>query len=927
MAKGTKQKGKVKQADEPKATRGSARRARGAEQEGEEEETLAGGASSAALPVVTPPTPPPAMQGDDIHGRSLGAWGARGGSWEASTNTNSWLVQSQLINQPPLPRSPAPNPPNNADYGNMAEPRHSPSIVGGTFTQVRNSFGYESEEQHGHGWRRPTADQTATTNTAAPSALHSPALRNTSMPAPTSFADAEAAHAEIRKKKATSASEAAKRMESGNPSAKRDSAQAHRPISTGKGTGPPSTVLPEETRAPPLYKYTTQPAWMQWGAGQRRNAQLQPQAQPQKQPKQRPPPKHKKANASWQHWGKMAPARPATPSDESSEEDWEDDEEEWEEDQWGRGGHAAPQHGGGGWGIGNGGGGKGGHAHPAAQGGRPTGGRGDPAGGGGWEGTGGGGGWGGTGGGGGWGNDTGGWDNPSTVRFQDGWDHPGSSQQHLERGRGVGRGAGGTEWPPASKVTFAPSVEDAGGSRNVLSSKQRTQIFNSLLNADLQQKANQPTQAQSQSHGAWGTGDGWDPQPMPQGKKKSKYKQDEAGPWGAWGSPEDDWGGHPPGKKSSKHKDDWGMQQDDSWGGQPTGKKPSKHKDDWGMQQDDGWGGSGAAGGLGMGDNAWGGTGGAWGAQDDDNDNGWGGTNNADQSWGGWIEESSGKRGAGGTWGDDGWDDEMKGDDQRVRFTSGGQANSTMSNTMAMAAHGSRSLTATAMHNIPSKNILLDTVNVKFLDSGVAYGLGALGLHKFVQSGERGALFTNAAFRLPDQPTQPVFDWVAFDMLQNTMDKTLQESVAFYDPGQIVLVFVYLPSHTGNSVAIWRRKIPVPGNIRMKLKKELSVVKKGLRPEKDYVIILDEIPKQKTSPKSKRTSKAPTQDRTPSIANPNGKLLTKQLQAQLQSQQPAIGAQKANSSKAKISKAKTPQAQAKPVKTKKRRWWHIFSNL
>ena len=109
-----------------------------------------------------------------------------------------------------------------------------------------------------------------------------------------------------------------------------------------------------------------------------------------------------------------------------------------------------------------------------------------------------------------------------------------------------------------------------------------------------------------------------------------------------------------------------------------------------------------------------------------------------------------------------------------------------------------------------------------------------------MQSRERGALFVNAAFRLPDQPTQPVFDWVTFDTLQNTMDKTLQESVAFYDPGQIVLVFVYLPSHTGNSVAIWRRKIPVPGNVRLMLQKELGIVKKGLRPAKDYVLFVEE---------------------------------------------------------------------------------------
>ncbi|KAF6762578.1 hypothetical protein DFP72DRAFT_802191 [Ephemerocybe angulata] len=122
----------------------------------------------------------------------------------------------------------------------------------------------------------------------------------------------------------------------------------------------------------------------------------------------------------------------------------------------------------------------------------------------------------------------------------------------------------------------------------------------------------------------------------------------------------------------------------------------------------------------------------------------------------------------------------------------------------------------------------------------VSYGLGALGLSKFIQTRERGALFTNAAFRLPDHPTQPVFDWVNFDILQKTMDKTLQESVAFYDPAQIVLVFIYLPSPTGNSVAIWRRKLPIPGNIRRLLQNDLDAVKKQLRPVRDYVLYLEE---------------------------------------------------------------------------------------
>lgn len=113
-------------------------------------------------------------------------------------------------------------------------------------------------------------------------------------------------------------------------------------------------------------------------------------------------------------------------------------------------------------------------------------------------------------------------------------------------------------------------------------------------------------------------------------------------------------------------------------------------------------------------------------------------------------------------------------------------------------------------------------------------------LSKFLETRERGALFTNASFRLPDHPTQPIFDWVTFDVLCNTLDKTLQESVGFYDPAQIVIVFVYLPSHTGNSVAIWRRKLPVPGNVRRMYQPQIDIVKKSLRQPKDYVVYLEE---------------------------------------------------------------------------------------
>jgi hypothetical protein len=72
------------------------------------------------------------------------------------------------------------------------------------------------------------------------------------------------------------------------------------------------------------------------------------------------------------------------------------------------------------------------------------------------------------------------------------------------------------------------------------------------------------------------------------------------------------------------------------------------------------------------------------------------------------------------------------------------------------------------------------------------------------------------------------------------MDRTLQESVAFYDPTVQVIVFVLLPSKSGNSVAMWRRKIIVPNNTRLKLQREINIAMAGLRKEQDYVVHVDE---------------------------------------------------------------------------------------
>ncbi|KAJ3511288.1 hypothetical protein NMY22_g15693 [Coprinellus aureogranulatus] len=390
----------------------------------------------------------------------------------------------------------------------------------------------------------------------------------------------------------------------------------------------------------------------------------------------------------------------------------------------------------------------------------------------------------------------------------------------------------------------------------------------------------------------------------------------------------------------------------DGWDPPPGDGKPKKKSKKNESQQQNEWENS---------NNLWSAPGGGgWGGEEMDEDDGL--TGGGDQSWAAWKAEAQNDPGWGATGGWDGgggtWGDAIE-NDHKVRFAQGGggaaawgvgnQSYTSMSHTMSMA-QGSHGLPVGAMHKgAAARNSHMPpqpaVENVKCLESGgmafgpvtnaffntnrpakdrfhwmfppdkddhvaltmaaiqgATYGLGALGLTKFLET---------------HHPNQPVFDWLNFDALQNTMDKTLQESVAFYDPAQIVIVFVYLPSHTGNSVAIWRRKIPVPGNVRRMYQQQIDMTKKGLRQPKDYVVFVEELPpKRKTGPK--RQSKAPTHDQTPSIANPRGKLLTKQLQAQLHAQQwpgtvptekegKAILQSKAKESKAKDSKLKEHQ--------------------
>ena len=113
-----------------------------------------------------------------------------------------------------------------------------------------------------------------------------------------------------------------------------------------------------------------------------------------------------------------------------------------------------------------------------------------------------------------------------------------------------------------------------------------------------------------------------------------------------------------------------------------------------------------------------------------------------------------------------------------------------------------------------------------------------LQLQRFLETHKRGALFVNVDYSAPESPREPAFDWVTIDQLKDTLDKILQESVALYDPTKQVIVFIFLLSKSGNSMAIWRRKIPVPGVLRAAYKDPVAEIMAELQP--NYPVYVEE---------------------------------------------------------------------------------------
>ncbi|KAG8705529.1 hypothetical protein FRC08_001631 [Ceratobasidium sp. 394] len=118
---------------------------------------------------------------------------------------------------------------------------------------------------------------------------------------------------------------------------------------------------------------------------------------------------------------------------------------------------------------------------------------------------------------------------------------------------------------------------------------------------------------------------------------------------------------------------------------------------------------------------------------------------------------------------------------------------------------------------------------IKSVDA-MARELALYGLDQYLACGIKGAIMTNAGYHVPEWPESPAYDWITFDDARRTGDQTLQESIAFSDPGLTTIVFIFLVSRSGESMAIWRRKFTIPTSER--LRRDLDLRRVALEAQK-----------------------------------------------------------------------------------------------
>lgn len=129
----------------------------------------------------------------------------------------------------------------------------------------------------------------------------------------------------------------------------------------------------------------------------------------------------------------------------------------------------------------------------------------------------------------------------------------------------------------------------------------------------------------------------------------------------------------------------------------------------------------------------------------------------------------------------------------------------------------------------------------------MSHGLATLALHKYLNTRCRGALISNAAYRPEKTPEEPAFDWITFEQARGTLDATFQEGIAKYDPSTTFIVYIFLLSPTGNSMGIWKRKLPIPAELRNEYAGELAQVNAYVN-RKPHVIAVEKLPPNARTP-------------------------------------------------------------------------------
>ncbi|KAH7337584.1 hypothetical protein B0J17DRAFT_431633 [Rhizoctonia solani] len=123
----------------------------------------------------------------------------------------------------------------------------------------------------------------------------------------------------------------------------------------------------------------------------------------------------------------------------------------------------------------------------------------------------------------------------------------------------------------------------------------------------------------------------------------------------------------------------------------------------------------------------------------------------------------------------------------------------------------------------------------------------------------KGAVVCNVDYHAPGHPDDLAFDWyvtlpcgcphqikfsnlfhrITYKDAQKTLDSTLQKSVTRTDPANAVLVVIFLLSPSLNSLAIWRKSVPIDSRLDRVLAYRIERVKRETAgQEKDMAIRL-----------------------------------------------------------------------------------------